>query len=69
MDDDFGGILGWVLIFVAIAFAICCIVMLASVVAAVACAGGTLWGGGTAVTNYYKSFKENVIDSNKTVVA
>ena len=23
------------------------------------------WGGGTAIANYAKSFKENMIDSNK----
>ena len=42
--------------------------MLASVLAAVAGAGGTLWGGGTAIVNYYKSFKENMIDSNRATV-
>lgn len=69
MDDDFGEIIGFVLILVAIAFVIYCVVMLASIIAAVAGAGGTLWGGGTAIANYYKSFKENMIDSNKAVVA
>lgn len=69
MDDDFGGIIGLVIILAVIALVIYCIVMLASVIAAVAGAGGTIWGGGTAIANYYKSFKENMIDSNKTVVA
>lgn len=69
MDDDFGGIISLVLILAAIAFVIYCVVMLASIIAAVAGASGALWGGGTAVANYYKSFKENMIDSNKAVVA
>ena len=43
MDDDFGGIIGLVLILAAIAFVIYCVVMLASIIAAVAGAGGTLW--------------------------
>ncbi|MGN0180699.1 MAG: hypothetical protein ACI4DY_14860 [Monoglobaceae bacterium] len=65
MDDDSGGIIGFVLIIAAIALAVYCVVALASVIAVVAGAGGTLWGGSTAVVNYYKSFKENMIDSNK----
>ena len=40
MDDDFGGIIGLVLILAAIAFVIYCVVMLASIIAAVAGAGG-----------------------------
>ena len=38
--------------------------MIASVLAAVAGGAGVLWGGGTAIFNYGKSFKENMIDSN-----
>ena len=69
MDDDFGGIIGFVLILALIAFVIYITVMIASVLAAVAGAGGTVWGGGTAIVNYYKSFKENMIDSNKVATA
>lgn len=39
--------------------------MIASVLAGIAGAGGIAWGGGTAVVNYCKSFKENMIDSNR----
>lgn len=39
--------------------------MIASVLAVIAGAGGIAWGGGTAVVNYCKSFKENMIDSNR----
>lgn len=63
-DDFVGG-----LIVIVIAIAIVCViiyltVILASIIAAVAGAAGTLWGGGTALINYAKSFKENTIDSN-----
>ena len=40
-------------------------VMLAGVIAAVAGVAGLIWGGGTAVWNYGKSFKRHVIDSNR----
>lgn len=69
MDDDFGGIIGLVIVLAVIAFVVYCIVILASIIAAIAGASGTLWGGGTAITNYCKSFKENIIDSNKAVAA
>ena len=29
-------------------------------------AGGVLWGGGTAIVNYAKSFKENIIASGRS---
>lgn len=67
MDDDFGGIIGIVLIIALVAFVIYCIVLIASALAAVAGVGGTIWGGGTAIVNYCKSFKENMIDSNRVV--
>jgi len=38
--------------------------MIASLLAMVAGGAGILWGGGTAVLNYGRSFKENMIDSN-----
>lgn len=65
MDDDFGGIIALVIGLAIIAFVIYCIVLLLSALAAVAGAGGFLWGGGTAIVNYGKSFKENMIDSNR----
>ena len=48
-----------------IGFIIYIAVMIASVLAGIAGAGGLAWGGGTAIANYAKSFKENMIDSNK----
>lgn len=66
--DDWGGIIALILGIAAIIFIVYVIVMVASVLAAVAGGAGVLWGGGTAIVNYSKSFKENMIDSN-TVAA
>ena len=67
MDD--GGCLGYIIIgviaIVVIGFLIYIAAILASVIAGIAGAGGLAWGGGTAVVNYAKSFKENMIDSNR----
>lgn len=68
MGDDFGGIIGLIIILVIITFVIYCIVIIASVLAGIAGAAGIAWGGGTAIANYCKSFKENMIDSNKAAV-
>lgn len=66
MDDDgIGALIGFVIIIAIIVFIIYCIMILASIIATVASTGGALWGGGTAIANYGKSFKENVIDSNR----
>ena len=62
--DDWGGLIGIVIAIAAIIFVIYVIVMIASILAAVAGGAGVLWGGGTAIVNYGKSFKENMIDSN-----
>ena len=62
--DDWGGIIALILGIAAIIFIVYVIVMVASVLAAVAGGAGVLWGGGTAIVNYSKSFKENMIDSN-----
>lgn len=67
MDDEFGGFIGIVVALIAIAFVIYCIVILAGILASVAGVGGAVWGGGTAIVNYGKSFKENMIDSNRAV--
>lgn len=66
--DDWGGIIALILGIAVIIFIVYVIVMIASVLAAVAGGAGVLWGGGTAIVNYSKSFKENMIDSN-TVAA
>lgn len=63
--DGEGIIIGLILGIVIICFIIYLIVMLAMVIAIVAAAGGMLYGGGYAIKNYFSSFKENVIDSNK----
>lgn len=67
MNDD--GCLGYIIVGViaiaVIGFIIYIAVMLASVLAGIAGVSGLAWGGGTAVVNYFKSFKENMIDSNK----
>lgn len=39
--------------------------LVAGAIAAAAGVGGLLWGGGTALVNYGRSFKENIIDSNR----
>ena len=68
MDDSgIGALIGIALAIAAVIFVIYCIVLAAGAIAAVAGTGGVLWGGGTAVVNYSKSFKENMIDSNRAV--
>lgn len=62
--DDWGGIIVGILAIAAIIFVVYVIVMIASALAAIAGGAGVLWGGGTAIVNYGKSFKENMIDSN-----
>lgn len=37
----------------------------ATSVVGIAAAGGTIYGGGSAIKNYIKAFKKNVIDSNQ----
>ena len=65
MEDNIGTLIGFLLVIAIIAVVIYCIVLIAGALAAIAGAGGVLWGGGTAVVNYTKSFKENMIDSNR----
>ena len=69
--DGEEAIVGFVIGLMVIAFVVYVIVLLATVIAGVAAAGGTLFGGCSAIKNYVLSFKENVIDSNKpsTMVA
>ena len=61
--DDWGGLIGILLAIAGIILVVYVIVMVASVLAAVGGGAGILWGGGTALVNYCKSFKENMIDS------
>lgn len=39
--------------------------LIAAILAGLAAAGGVAVGGGTAVLNYGRSVKENLIDSNR----
>lgn len=68
MDDwgDWGGCIVAIFFIVVVLFIIYVIAMVASILAMVAGGAGALWGGGTAIVNYGKSFKENMIDSNAT---
>ena len=69
MDEDgIGTLIGLAIIIAIVGFIIYCILMLAGIFATVAGAGGLLWGGGTAIANYGKSFKENMVDSNRKTV-
>lgn len=63
--DGEDALIGLIVGLVIIGFIVYLLVILASIIAGVAAAGGTLYGGGYAIKNYFSSFKENVIDSNK----
>lgn len=63
--DDLGGVLAFIFIVMAVILVVYIIVLLTSVLVTVASGAGILWGGGTALANYGKSFKENMIDSNR----
>ena len=65
MDEDLGGLIGIIILLGIVALIIYCIVILAGILISVAGAGGVIWGGGTAIVNYGKSFKENMVDSNR----
>lgn len=68
MDDDFEWLAIVIGFLILIAVVVYVITLIAGVIATVAGAAGTAWGGGTAIVNYCKSFKENMIDSNKVTV-
>lgn len=63
--DGEEAIVGLVIGIAIICFIVYVIVLLATIIAGVAAASGTIFGGGSAIKNYTLSFKENVIDSNK----
>lgn len=65
-SSGLGTLIGFALILGAVILVVYIAILLAGAIAAVAGAGGVLWGGGTALINYGKSFKENIIDSNRT---
>lgn len=64
-SSGLGTLIGFALIIGLVILVVYVAVLLAGAIAAVAGAGGVLWGGGTALINYGKSFKENIIDSNR----
>lgn len=64
MDEDVGGLIGIIIVLGVVAAIIYCIVILAGILISIAGTGGIIWGGGTAIVNYGKSFKENMVDSN-----
>ena len=67
-DDDGAAIIGLIIGLGFIVFIVYIIVILASIIAGIAAAGGTIFGGGSAIKNYFLSFKENVIDDNRSRV-
>ena len=67
--DEGDAIVALIMGFVAIVIILYILAILASIIAGVAATGGTIFGGGSAIKNYYSSFKENVIDSNRSVAA
>ncbi len=64
-NDGEGTLVMFIIGIAVIGFIIYVLVLLASVIAGIAAAGGTIYGGGYAIKNYVSSFKQNVIDSNK----
>ncbi len=64
MEEDVAGIIGMLIALAIIAFVIYCIVIMIGILISIAGIGGTIWGGGTAIVNYVKSFKDNMLDSN-----
>jgi hypothetical protein len=63
--DDEGALVGLIIGLAIIVFIVYIIFLLAMVIAGIAAAGGTVYGGGTAIGNYFMSFKENMVDSNR----
>ncbi len=67
--DGEEALIGLVIAIAVICFIVYIMVLLATVIAGVAAAGGTLFGGCSAIKNYVVSFKKNVIDSNRVATA
>lgn len=66
MDEDVSGIVQLIVILAVIVFVFYCIVLVAGILITTAGAGGILWGSGTAIVNYGRSFQKNMIQSNRT---
>lgn len=60
---------GLVIGLIAVVLIVYAIIIVASILLSVATVGGTIFGGGSAIKNYVSSFKENVIDSNRSMTA
>jgi hypothetical protein len=69
MDDGIGCLISAVLIIALVIFVVYVITLIAVAAATIAAAAGSAWGGGWAILNYGKSFKENMIDSNRASTA
>jgi hypothetical protein len=67
MSEGGGKIVAIALIIGLILFILYIITLIATTVLTIAAAGGSIWGGGRAILNYGRSFKENMIDSNRAV--
>lgn len=64
--DGEEAIVGLIIAVCVIGFVVYITILLATAIAGVAAAGGTIFGGCSAIKNYVLSFKENVIDSNRS---
>ena len=65
MSEGGGKIVAIAIIIGLIIFVLYIISLIATAVLGIAAAGGSIWGGGRAILNYSRSFKENMIDSNR----
>jgi len=63
-EELIGAVVGIVLVIGIVIAIIYIMLLIISAVATIIAAAGALWGSGTAITNYGKSFKVNMIDSN-----
>lgn len=59
--DFFGAAIGW---FIGFCIVLYIVVMVVGAILSVVAFVGTVWGGGTALVNYFQSMKENIYDSN-----
>lgn len=66
MDEDISGIFQLIVILAVIVFVFYCIVLIAGILIIIAGTGGILWGSGTAIINYGRSFHKNMIQNNQT---
>ena len=65
MSEGGGKIVAIALIIGLVIFVLYIIFLIAATLLGTAAVGGSIWGGGRAILNYGKSFKENMIDSNR----